>query len=140
MYVSQLPSALPAGLNCSPRIILTRVIIVSPLQSTAGHRPLQLLAISLDLRLLASSSCQPSCANHHSTWPEGVLHYDYLDLVSTPELVYPSGCRFYGWYCHCHFSLLIRCAMSVTLVFCRITSFRIRSRRETSSIALSIAC
>jgi hypothetical protein len=41
------------------------IIIISPLQSTAGHRPLQLLVISLDIRLLASSSCQPSCANRH---------------------------------------------------------------------------
>jgi hypothetical protein len=32
------------------------IIIISPLQSTAGHTSLQLLAISLDLRLLASSS------------------------------------------------------------------------------------
>jgi hypothetical protein len=29
--------------------ILRNIIIISPLQSTAGHRPLQLLAISLDL-------------------------------------------------------------------------------------------
>jgi hypothetical protein len=36
------------------------IMIVSPLQPTARHRHLQLLAISLDLRLLASSSCQPS--------------------------------------------------------------------------------
>jgi hypothetical protein len=52
------------------------IIIISPLQSTAGHtrRPLQFLAISLDPWLLASSSCQPFCANHHSTWSEGVLH------------------------------------------------------------------
>jgi hypothetical protein len=92
------------------------IIIISLLQSTAGHRPLQCLAISLDLRLFASSSCQPSCANRRSTWPEDVLHYVYLDAVSTSELVYPSGCRFYGWYGHCHFSMLIRCAMSVTLV------------------------
>jgi hypothetical protein len=72
------------------------IIIISLSQSTAGHRPLQLLAISLDLRLLASSSHQPSCVNRHSTWPEGVLRYVYLDAVSTPELVYPSGYRFYG--------------------------------------------
>jgi hypothetical protein len=39
-------------------------------QSTAGHRPLQFLAISLDPRLLASSSCQPAYANRHSTWPD----------------------------------------------------------------------
>jgi hypothetical protein len=58
-----------------------------PQQSTAGHRPLQFLAISLDLRLLAFSYCQPSCANRHSTWPEGVLHYVFLDAVSTPELL-----------------------------------------------------
>jgi hypothetical protein len=32
------------------------IIIINPPQSTAGHRPLQLLTISLDLRLLASSS------------------------------------------------------------------------------------
>jgi hypothetical protein len=43
------------------------IIIVSPLQSTAGHSPLQFLAISLDPRHLASSSCKPSCANRHST-------------------------------------------------------------------------
>jgi hypothetical protein len=71
------------------------IIIISPLQSTAAHGLLQFLAISLDLRLLVSS-CQQSCANRHSTWPEGVLHYVYLDTVSTPELIYPSGCRFYG--------------------------------------------
>jgi hypothetical protein len=39
------------------------IIIISPLQSTVGHRLLKLLAISLDFRLLASSSYQPFCAN-----------------------------------------------------------------------------
>jgi hypothetical protein len=72
------------------------IIIISLLQSTVGHKPLQCLAISLDLRLLASSFCQPSYASLYSTWPEGVLHYVYLDAVSTPELVYPRGYRFYG--------------------------------------------
>jgi hypothetical protein len=43
-------------------------LIISPLQSTAGHRPLQLLVISLDLRLLASSFCQPSCINRQVFW------------------------------------------------------------------------
>jgi hypothetical protein len=56
--------------------LTTDTIITSPLQSTAGHRPLQLLVISLDLRLLASSFCQPSCANPHSTWPGGVTIHD----------------------------------------------------------------
>jgi hypothetical protein len=65
-------------------------IIISLLQSTVGHRPLQLVAISLDLRLLASSSSQPSCAIRHSTWPEGVLHYVYQDVVSTLE-PHPNG-------------------------------------------------
>jgi hypothetical protein len=44
------------------------IIIISPSQSTAGLRPLQYPAISLDPRSLASSSCQPSCANRHSYW------------------------------------------------------------------------
>jgi hypothetical protein len=64
------------------------IIIIRPLQ-TAGHRPLQYLAISLDLRL-ASSSCQPPCANRHSTWPEGVLLYVYRDAVSTPDSFTPA--------------------------------------------------
>jgi hypothetical protein len=53
------------------------------------------------------------------TAPEGVLHYVYLDAVSISELVYPSGLRLL-WPTHCHFSMLVLCAMSVTLVFCRI--------------------
>ena len=44
------------------------------------------------------------------------------------------------WPAHCHFSLLILRAMSVTLVLSRITSFLILSARETPSIARSIAC
>jgi hypothetical protein len=48
------------------------IIIINPLQSTAGQKLLQLLVISLNLRLLASSSCQPPCANRLSTI--GVLH------------------------------------------------------------------
>jgi hypothetical protein len=50
--------------------IIIIIIIINLLQSTAWQRPLQCLAISLDLRLLASSSCQLSYANRHSTWPE----------------------------------------------------------------------
>jgi hypothetical protein len=88
-------------LNITPRyphctkMWVVSFVMISPLQSTAGHKPLQFLAISLGLRLLASSSCQPSCINRHSTWPEGVLHYVYLDAVSTPEFGYPSG-KFYS--------------------------------------------
>ncbi|RVE45113.1 hypothetical protein evm_010222 [Chilo suppressalis] len=48
-------------------------------------------ATQIDLGLLASSSCQPPCANRHSIVPEDVLHYVCLDAVSTPELVYPNG-------------------------------------------------
>jgi hypothetical protein len=72
--------------------LLKIIIIINQLQSTDGHWPLQLLAISLDLGLLASNSYQPSCANLPLNWPEGILHY----IFSTPELVYPSGGRFYG--------------------------------------------
>jgi hypothetical protein len=64
----------------------------SPLLHFSSAWPLQLIAISLDLQLLTSSSHQPFCAKCHSTWPEGALHYVYRDAVSTPELVYPSGC------------------------------------------------
>jgi hypothetical protein len=40
---------------------------------------------------------------------------------------------------HCHLRSAIRRTMSVTLVLLRISSFLIRSRKETPSIALSIA-
>jgi hypothetical protein len=80
----------------SDLMMMMIIVNISLPQSTAEHKPLQSLAISLDLRLLASSYCQSSFANRHSTWPEGVLHYAYLDVVSTPELVYPSAYRFYG--------------------------------------------
>jgi hypothetical protein len=56
-------------------------------KSITGHGPLQLLAISLDLRLIASSSCQPLYTNRHFTRPEGVLHYVYRDAISTPNPV-----------------------------------------------------
>ncbi|PZC80268.1 hypothetical protein B5X24_HaOG214967 [Helicoverpa armigera] len=65
-------------------------------KSTAGHRPLQVHATEIDFRLLASSSCQPSCASHHSTVPEDVLHYVCRGAASTLELVYPNGYRFFG--------------------------------------------
>jgi hypothetical protein len=61
--------------------------------SSAHHGPLLDIGLSnfspsrSILGYLTSSSCQPSCANRHSTGPEGVLHYVYLDAVSTPELI-----------------------------------------------------
>jgi hypothetical protein len=103
--------------------------------TTAHCWPLQLLALSLDLRLLAScrsSSRQPSCVKYHSTWPEGVLHYVYRDAVSTPELVYPAVVgstadmasllprQHANTVCYIG-DMLIQCAISVTLVLCRIT-------------------
>jgi hypothetical protein len=56
-----------------------------PTTILCGNRPLYSLAMPLDSRLLASSFCQPFCANRRSTWPEGVLHYVYRDAVSTLE-------------------------------------------------------
>jgi hypothetical protein len=53
-------------------------------------RPLQFFVISLVLQLPASSSCQPSCANRHSTWPEAVLQYVYLDTVSIILCIYSA--------------------------------------------------
>jgi hypothetical protein len=60
---------------------MTRCVNHHHHQPTTGHRSLQYFTISLDLRLLGSSSCQQSCANRHSTWPKGVLHYVYLDSL-----------------------------------------------------------
>jgi hypothetical protein len=53
------------------------------------------------------SNISPSRSILISTWPEGVLHYVYRVAVSTPELVYPSVSRFYGWPARRHFSMLI---------------------------------
>jgi hypothetical protein len=107
------------------------IIIISQLQSIAGHRTIQLLAISLDLRLLASSSCQSSCANRHSAWPEGVLR---RGLHSKTRLPLRLSVLRLIWPAHYHFSVLIRCAMSVTLVYCRTTSFRIWCRVGSYSL------
>jgi hypothetical protein len=101
--------------------------VISPLQSTAGHRPLQLFSISLDLRQLASSSRQPSCVNRHSTWHESghlTLRLPRRGLHSRTRLPQRLSVLRLIWPAHCHFSTLIRCAMSVTLVLCRITWFQ----------------
>jgi hypothetical protein len=82
------------------------IIIISPLQSTAGHRPLQLLAISLDLRLLAFLLLQllPTILRKSSLYLAwGILHYIYRNAVPTLELGY------------LHFK--VRCNMSLTLMF-----------------------
>jgi hypothetical protein len=65
------------------------IIISSPLQSTGGHTSLQLLAISLDLRLLESSSRQPLCVNRHSTWRSFYTTFTRFPLQSsfTPAVV-----------------------------------------------------
>jgi hypothetical protein len=47
------------------------IVIISSLQSTAGYRPIQFHAISLDPRLLVSSFCQPffdwpACVKFHA--------------------------------------------------------------------------
>jgi hypothetical protein len=63
--------------------------------SSAHHSPLLDIGLS-NLSPSRSILGHCACANRHSTWPEDVLHYVYLDAVSTPELVYPSGYRFYG--------------------------------------------
>jgi hypothetical protein len=66
------------------------IIIISPQKSTEEQKPLQLLAISLDLRLLASSSRQQIVI------PPGVIHHIFREAVFTPELIYPNGSQFYG--------------------------------------------
>jgi hypothetical protein len=102
-------------------ISLVYLIIIRLPQSSAGHKPTQSLAFSLDSR---SSSCQSSCKNRHSTWPEVRVVYTtipwgiglgeprgridiYRDAVSTLELVYLRGCRFYGLYYFAYFQEII---------------------------------
>ncbi|XP_064074806.1 dynein axonemal assembly factor 1 homolog [Vanessa tameamea] len=80
------------------KIVICHHIIISPYSSTGVRRPLQMHATVVFLRQLASSSCQPSCANRHSTVPEDVLHYVCRDAVSTLEHVFPNGYRFYYKY------------------------------------------
>jgi hypothetical protein len=69
--------------NCDISATVTLIASVDIIIIIAGYRPLQMFAISLDVRLRAFSSCQPSCANHHSTWPEDyTLHLSRRDLHS----------------------------------------------------------
>jgi hypothetical protein len=117
------------------------MIIISLLQSTAGHRPLQLLAISLDLsatriQLLPAILCKSAL---HMDWECPTLSLRRPGLHSRTLLPQRLSVLRLIWSAHCHFSMPIRCAMSATLVLCRINCFRIRSRRETPSIALFIA-
>jgi hypothetical protein len=79
------------GRDCS---LASRLIIISVISSleSAHHSPLLDLGLfnsSLDLRLLASSSCQPFSAKRHSTWPEGVLPYVH------PTAMFPFQLRFH---------------------------------------------
>jgi hypothetical protein len=60
-------STMLEDLNRVSQQVGLKMNIISPLQYAVGHRPLQFLAISLDLRLLTSSFCQLSCANRHFT-------------------------------------------------------------------------
>jgi hypothetical protein len=65
-------------------------------------------------RSLATRIQLPPAHNRHSTWPEGFLHYVYLTRSplqnsSTPTVVGSTVDMV-------HFSVLIRCAMSKTLV------------------------
>ncbi|KAI8436153.1 hypothetical protein MSG28_004242 [Choristoneura fumiferana] len=66
--------------------------------STAGHRPLPWHATEHDPRPLSSSSCKPPCEDHRSTESEDVTRYVCRSVVSTQELVYPNGYRFFWLY------------------------------------------
>jgi hypothetical protein len=79
------------------------IIIISLPQSTAGHRPLQSLAISLDLRLLASSSCQLSCANRRlsARWLKRTVllsHTLYRHRGSHRHPSYPNSWEDDNWW------------------------------------------
>jgi hypothetical protein len=80
-----------------------------------------------------SSSYQPSCPSRHST-----LHLPKCGPHSRTRLPQRLSVIRLIWPAHCHFKVIIRCTMSLTLIFCRITSFGIQSRRVTIKL-LSIA-
>jgi hypothetical protein len=60
--------ATPSGIKREWHVI----IIISPLQFTAGHRPLHLPAIPFDLRLLATNSCQPLAPGLRASYTIGM--------------------------------------------------------------------
>jgi hypothetical protein len=95
------------------------------------HQPITVHCIQLLPAVLRKSSL-------HLAWGRPTLRLPRRGLHSRTRLPQRLSVRRLIWPAHCHFSMLIRCAMSVTLLLCRITWFRIRSRRETPSIALSI--
>jgi hypothetical protein len=94
--------------------------IISPLQSTAGHR---------SLRLIAS---HPVSRPAQIVTPPGrralqliyslALHLSRRGLHSRTRLSQRLSVLRLIWPALFHFSKLIRCAMSVTIVLCRITS------------------
>jgi hypothetical protein len=75
----------------------TASIVISVSSSSAYHSPL------LDIGLSNLSPSRSIFGYSHpppASRPAQIVtpRYVYLDAVSTPELVYPSGYRFYGWY------------------------------------------
>jgi hypothetical protein len=71
------------------QVIQKKFIIISLSQSIAAHRPPQLLAISLDLRLLGSHPAPPL----HLAWRRPTLRLPKLQNSFTH-----NGSRFYSWY------------------------------------------
>jgi hypothetical protein len=74
-----------------------------------------MLAISLDLRLLASSSCQPSCANCHSTWSADtkvflyfIMHVIYKYCEDTVQLLPPTLIPLSGVGTTCFYHVVIK--------------------------------
>jgi hypothetical protein len=104
--------------------------------SSVYHNPLMDIGLSKcsPSALILDFFCQLYCANRHSTWPEGFLHFVYRDAVSTQERVYRNSCGFYGRY-----SQPTATSVSWYGMLCRWLSFRIRSRGEIPSIAIFIA-
>jgi hypothetical protein len=87
------------------------IIIIRPLPSTARHWTSPIVRHLARSSALTSSSSQTSCANRHSTWPEGVLHYIYRESASNPRLTQRLTVVRLIWPAHSYFSMLIRCAM-----------------------------
>ena len=106
---------------------------ISLLLYTAEHRPLQLISCIQRLpAVLTRSAIHPAGGRLTLRFPIRGLH----SSIVFPHR--PFDIRAI-WPAHCHFSLLIRWAMSTTFILLRISSFTIRSRTETPSIGLFVA-
>ena len=115
-------------------------IIISPHLSSAEHRP-PLEHTTLLGPPLYSSSAHPAIlrlSSDHRVGGRLTLRLPRRGLRSKTRLLQQPSVLRQIWPAHCHFSLLILRAMSITLVLSQIISFLILFARVTPSIARPI--